>query len=332
MAADAPLRPGGSGNFGETARDLAVEIAGADFRRFVTPGCERLLALGDMLSRRGLEYRVLPFAGRRHILVRFGRGAPRIVLAAHYDRSPGSAGALDNGAACLALAAFGARIRGKASAGRSGRPALALLFTDGEEAPAGGNVLSQGSWSLARGLCRVFSGTVPPPLLVLDVVGRGDRLVLSRTPAEAVARNLQALGPAEPAVPAAQVRASARVPPRNGAPSRTGARATAHTRARAAAERLASLEELALSTARSAGLPEPSRLTLPWSDDLGFLLGGFPALALSVLPAGEIVSLESGGQRPATWDLIHGPGDRLEVLEPRALALVARFLDAIAGK
>ena len=84
-----------------------MELA-EDFLRFLAPGADRLVALAGMLAKRSLPYSILPAAGARHVLVRLGEGRPALVLCAHYDRVEGSPGYLDNSAACLALADFGA--------------------------------------------------------------------------------------------------------------------------------------------------------------------------------------------------------------------------------
>ncbi|MBL8966128.1 MAG: M28 family peptidase [Spirochaetaceae bacterium] len=337
----------------------------ADFRRFLAPGADRLVALAGILAGRGLEYSVLPAAGARHLLVRLGAGRPRLVLVAHYDRAPGSPGFLDNSAACLALADFGARLGGGLGGGLRGRPAgagaleeggtgggapnslaggpygggkaalpgLCLLFTDAEEKPAESGALTQGAYALARGLKAAFAAAFSadlqaagarrgaradagnptdelPRFLVLDVVGRGDRLLLSTASAALLERSGK------------------------GAESLAG--------------RIEALACLALSAAERAGLPAPLRVPLPWSDDLGLVLGGLPALTLSLLPAAEARAYatlnagepaprsaapsraEAGQAWPATWDYLHTAADGPALAASEPFALVAAFLDALA--
>jgi hypothetical protein len=90
----------------------------------------------------------------------------------------------------------------------------------------------------------------------------------------------------------------------------------------------ADLQAWARLAAARAGLKPPLDLHLPWSDDLGLVLGGLGALTLSLLPEAEAALLGAGG-KPPTWDLLHGPGDGLEAVEPASLALMAAFLDAL---
>lgn len=273
-----------------------------DFLDFVGPGADRLACLVTMLSRRGLKARILSLAGRRHLLVRLGRGTPRLVLVAHYDRFPGSPGVLDNSAACLALVELAGRIK---SSCREGARGLLLFFTDGEEEPARNGPLSQGAFSLGSGLSRTFPHP-SPALIVLDVVGRGEQLIISSASTDLLHRG-------------------------------------GSTEGRMLAS-LADLEALARDSARCAGLETPLRLPLPWSDDLGFLLSGIPALALSFLPKAEALSYARalrpsnapmpertllGSAWPRTWDLLHSPDDGLELLEAAALGRVGRLLDAL---
>lgn len=76
-----------------------------------------------------------------------------------------------------------------------------------------------------------------------------------------------------------------------------------------------------------------------FSDDLGLLFGGYPAMQLSLLPREEANELRrrfserKGGLKgalPKTWQMKHGPDDNLQSLEPRAFKLIMRFLRAIS--
>jgi hypothetical protein len=317
-----------------------------EFLRFLAPEADRLGELRALLSRRGLSYRLLAIGERRHVLVRLGRGSPRFIVSAHYDRVPGSPGFLDNSAACLELADFGERVvaklgvaRSQAATGlvangvaeRSSAPELRspersseglfLLFTDGEEAPGTGGPLDQGSYALSLALRAALGSEAIAALvgfLVVDVTGRGGRLLFSRAPAALLERH--------------------------------GLAGTA------LAQGLASLERLCLGAARRAGLAEPLRLPLPWSDDLGFLLGGLPALSVSLLPDEEAQAYaglcaagdravggrgslrgqpgapgheEAGSAWPASWDFLHSVNDGPKLASEASFALMASFLDSL---
>ncbi len=259
-----------------------------DFRRFVAPGVERLVALAGMLAARGLSYQVLKSEKARHLAVRIGKDAPRIILMAHYDRVKGSPGVLDNSCACLQLADFACR----AFSGGAVDLSLLIVFTDAEEAPGSGSAANQGALALARAIRTTFSGgnQEPPSVLVFDVTGRGDRLLLSSAPARLLARG--------------------------------GLSSSSSASCHEALNRLARL------AARNAGLFDPLSIGLPWSDDLGLVLGGLGALTVSLLPKAEVDTLVLGGV-PATWKFLHTKEDRAEVAEAGAFSLMGRFLDAL---
>lgn len=272
--------------------------------RFLQPGSERLVVLAGLLAARGLRYSVVRTGTARHLLAPLGEGRPSLIIAAHYDRFPGSPGALDNSCACLQLVEFAGRVRARGPAA----PSILLAFTDAEEVPATGGAKGQGAFSLARALrsasepsalaaagagARRAAPFEVPPALVLDVTGRGDRLLVSSTPARLLARHGLA-----------------------------ASRSAAGYR---------SLVALAGRAAARAGLPAPERLPLPWSDDLGLVLGGLAALVVSLLPEPELASVRSGS-RPATWDLLHGPEDGPELASEASFDLMARFLDAVAAE
>jgi hypothetical protein len=300
-----------------------------EFLRFLSPSADRLGELCAILSKRGLAYRLLVIGERRHVLVRLGRGSPRFIVSAHYDRVPGSPGFLDNSAACLELADFGARVaagrRGRALSGGAGAEissadkgseGLFLLFTDGEEAPGTGGPLDQGSYALSLALKAALGGEAIAGLagfLVVDVTGRGGRLLFSRAPAALLERHGLAESPL--------------------------------------AQGLFSLERLCLASAQRAGLAQPLSLPLPWSDDLGFLLGGLPALSVSLLPEEEATAYaglcaeyaqgslpgrtaapsreEAGPSWPATWSYLHSREDGIALASEASFALMASFLDSL---
>jgi hypothetical protein len=267
-----------------------------DAERFMRPGGDRLVALGGILSSSGLRYSVVRIGDARHILLRLGKGKPRLTLVAHYDRFPGSSGALDNSCACLQLAAFAARYASiqKGAGGApspNAPPPLLLAFTDAEEAPGSGEASNQGSFALARSLKAAGKVSEGMAALVLDVTGRGGRLLMSTAPTELLARHGLSDSPI--------------------------------------AEGYRSLVDLALRVAARAGLEAPLRAALPWSDDLGLTLGGLPALAVSLLPQAELAAL-ARGDKPPTWALLHTPGDTSDRAEGVSFEVMAAFLDALA--
>jgi hypothetical protein len=160
--------------------------------RFMRPGGDRLVALAGMLAARGLRYTVVKTGEARHLVLRVGRAKPRLGIMAHYDRFPGSPGALDNSCACLQLVEFAARSSAAAPRG----PSFLFAFTDAEEAPGSSEPSSQGAFALARKLKSAAGAGEALPAIALDVTGRGGRLLLSSAPAELLARNGLGASPA----------------------------------------------------------------------------------------------------------------------------------------
>jgi hypothetical protein len=266
----------------------------AEAERFMRPGGDRLVALAGILASRGLRYSVVKTGEARHLVLRLGKARPRLAFVAHYDRVAGSPGALDNSCACLQLVDFAASRKGALDRDEPACPSFLIAFTDAEEAPgSSGEAASQGSYALARALKAASGADEAMSAIVLDVTGRGGRLVLSNAPAELLARN--GLGES---------------------PAASGYRALAELAARAAA---------------AASLPPPVSAALPWSDDLGLTLGGLPALALSLLPEEEAELLASGG-RPPLWDILHTEADGPELAEAESFALMASLLEALASE
>lgn len=255
------------------------------------PGGDRLVSLAGLLAARSVRYSIVKTGDARHVLVRMGKSKPRLAFVAHYDRIEGSPGALDNSCACLQLVEFAAR----RSAAHSPAPSFLVAFTDAEEAPGSGEATRQGSYALARRL-KAATGPVPGKsmaAIVLDVTGRGGRLLLSTAPAGLLERTGLSLSNA----------------------------AKGHR----------FLVELALRSAARAGLAEPREAALPWSDDLGLTLGGLPALALSLLPEAEAEML-AAGKRPPLWSLLHTKADSPDLAEEASFALVSSLLDAFVDE
>jgi hypothetical protein len=194
--------------------------------------------------------------------------------------------------------------------------------------------LAQGAYALGLGLKRTLGGVIPS-ILVLDVVGRGSRILLSSAPGDMLRRTGEGKGEV--------------------------------------ARRIPALEEQLKKAARRAGLGEALLLPLPWSDDLGFVLAGLPAIAATLLPEDEAEAyrqrlealgleaawskdahaeaaghdakrvntpfykgfIEAGsfGQAwPPTWNLLHGPGDSVDTLEEKAISAIEGFCQAFCSE
>ncbi len=268
------------------------------FLAFMALGCDRLVRLSGMLARRGLEGRVLSLGTHRHLLVRLGSGLPSLLLVAHYDRVEGSPGALDNSAACYVLAEAGARIREDPEA----RKGTFLLFTDGEEAPALGSPLSQGSYALATGLKRVF-GEARPGIFVFDVVGRGTSLVMSTSARTSIEGPGRPMGAMLDALESSVAEVSARIGLRR--PLRLP---------------LPWSDDLGFTL---AGMPSLVLSLLPAVEADALLRGLARASSAAAprLPGKE----ELGEAWPRTWERLHGPLDGPELLEKASLDLMVEF-------
>ncbi len=186
-----------------------------------------------------------------------------------------------------------------------------ILFTDSEETSSAD---AQGSYSVARALAgrpRSLTGEEEPPaVFVFDVTGRGTVPVLSSTARDLLASRGMGTGDL--------------------------------------AARLRDLDSWAGRALRRVAGSSPARLPVPWSDDLGFALGGVPAVTVTLLPGPELdayrESLAAVRRRgddgtgirareipedvPRTWSLLHGPGDNLDALEEESFEVMARILDA----
>ena len=264
------------------------------------------------------DRRVVParkvLAGSLHLVVRFAEAAydPRYrtkLLVAHHDRTAGSPGALDNGAACLQLADLAGRLASRVEPHNT-----VLLFTDSEESSAASD---QGSYSVARALAgrvRTLAGVgeEPPAVFVFDVTGRGTAPVISTT-----ARDLLACRGHEGSALAADIGV---------------------------------LDAWAGRALRRGTGTAPASLPVPWSDELGFALGGVPASTITLLPKPELEIYREGvgdpcresdagaGSRPGayppsmpeTWALLHGSRDNLEALQADSFELMSLVLDAFA--
>jgi hypothetical protein len=266
-----------------------------DAERFMKPGGDRLVALAGLLAARALGYSVVKTGDARHVLVRIGKSKPRLAFVAHYDRIAGSPGTLDNSCACLQLVEFAARrsIALEYADPSVPPPSFLVAFTDAEEAPGSGEATRQGAYALARKLRTAAGAGRTMAAIVLDVTGRGGRLLLSTAPAGLLARTGLSLS--------------------------------------SAGKGHHFLVGLARRAASRAGLAAPIETSLPWSDDLGLTLGGLPALALSLLPEAETAAL-AAGKRPPLWDILHTAADSPDLAEEASFALMSALLDAFAAE
>jgi hypothetical protein len=148
------------------------------FKEFIAPEADRRAVLCSMLEELSLPHRALDIAGKRHIAVHPGppltADGAGLILTAHYDRSPRSPGANDNGAAVFLLAETAALI-----GERGGTPPVLFIFTDGEELSGDESLQNQGAYGLGLYLRKKGFGTVR--IFCFDACGTGDTLIISTT-------------------------------------------------------------------------------------------------------------------------------------------------------
>jgi hypothetical protein len=149
------------------------------FRNFIDLKADRFAILSELLREAGLEYKVVTIAGNRHFFV-----APPppeeeflrhrlTVLAAHYDRAPGSPGANDNSTAVFLLMETAMKLmREKVSN-------WLVIFTDKEELKEGESIQDQGAYTLASGF--KDAGMEKARIFSFDACGAGDTLIISTT-------------------------------------------------------------------------------------------------------------------------------------------------------
>jgi hypothetical protein len=157
------------------------------FLDFIAPGADRFGILISLTEELGLNAAVLSVNGNRHFFV-FPRGQKikpsgdggfpfrgqsPVILAAHYDRVPGSPGANDNSAAVFHLLRTARRLEEINAAD------WIIIFTDKEELAAGEGIRDQGSFTLAEKL-KVW-GLGSSRVFILDACGSGDTFIISNT-------------------------------------------------------------------------------------------------------------------------------------------------------
>ncbi|MDR2181916.1 MAG: Zn-dependent exopeptidase M28 [Treponema sp.] len=150
------------------------------FHRFIDLAADRFEVLMEVLEEASVPCRVAAMAGRRHVVVDC-RGATRTILTAHYDRTPGSPGANDNGAAVFML------VEAARAVIKQGETGATFIFTDKEELSAGEEITDQGSYSLALGLREL--GLEAARVFTFDACGAGDTLIISTAAEKLIGEN-----------------------------------------------------------------------------------------------------------------------------------------------
>jgi hypothetical protein len=289
------------------------------FMEFIDPASDRYNTLVSVLNETGLPFSPLDVNGNKHIIVfpeNAAVGKNILIMTAHYDRTPGSQGANDNGASVFMLIESALRIKAKKESGEN----FLIVFTDKEELQTGQSLEEQGSYSLALYLKEKGLGNAR--IFIFDACGAGDTIIIS-TAADTLLN----------AVP----------------PQAAGSRSESSTLRR----RIQKLRGEALEAARKARLEKVMLLPTPFSEDAGFLKAGLCAQTITVLPApeaaafaalarsqGETASalLSSGAALPAdrrlipeTWRSLNGPGDSHLRLSPENWKNLVVFAGALWG-
>jgi len=149
------------------------------FNDFISLKTDRFTVLKELMQESGLQYVIHIIDEKRHFFIspppsesEYSHGHETI-LVAHYDRSPGSPGANDNGAAVFILIETAMKlIKDKISSWR-------IIFTDKEELSEGEGIQDQGAYSLAMDLRRTEMENAR--FYNFDACGIGDTLIISTT-------------------------------------------------------------------------------------------------------------------------------------------------------
>jgi len=291
------------------------------FAEFISPGADRFALLCSILDEYKLPRHILEIAGKRHIAVNPSGGSlsADLIFTAHYDRTPQSPGANDNGAAVFQLleTALHLHAPGTAACTQAGRPSgtynasgpALFIFTDGEELSTGESLSLQGSYSLGLHLKKNNLGN--SRIFTFDACGVGSTLVIS-TAADLLLKNESGDG------------------------------------ADALRRKVQILRRTALEAARKAHLENVLLLPTPFSEDAGFFLAGMAAQTITALPQseaaacsalvrnGKAAALLSGAVSadtrliPETWKSLNGPGDSPLRLTPEHWKKVSAFAEALA--
>jgi hypothetical protein len=150
------------------------------FSDFIDMGKNRFNTLISILDDLKLPVSIVNMDNRRHIFVSPSSCAVKspgkkafTVLVAHYDRTPGSPGANDNGAAVFMLIETALRLRGRVT------DEWLIILTDKEELSQGESLKEQGAYLLAKGLKKTHLEACK--FFIFDACGRGNTIIISRT-------------------------------------------------------------------------------------------------------------------------------------------------------
>lgn len=285
------------------------------FLEFLEPGVDRLAHLLAALAGLGVQAKVLGMAGSRHVLVRFKDSAYTDSRRVKTLVAHYDREPGSRGANDNSAAVFQLVALAARLKDRRGRHNVQIVFTDNEEAPGRGSVRDQGSFGLAEGFRKLWKDS--SCFIILDVTGRGDTYVLSASGLDLV-------------------RKSSAVPP-------------------GFVRELEGLHRILAWELAAAGRGEALVLPTPYSDNLGIILGGLPAAAITMLPRDEAYGFGLKLQEnphlrqaflrpdsetlarmprdalPLTWKSIHGPSDGIELLTEGAFAAMAALLERVVG-
>jgi hypothetical protein len=281
------------------------------FFEFIAPEAQRFEILRSLLPEMGLKHMVFPVAGNRHFLVfppggglPFRNRRPSTVLAAHYDRAPGSPGANDNSAAVFLLLRAAQKIQNPAS--------WMIVLTDKEELREGQGIRDQGAYSLGEALRK--GGIGAAKVFIFDACGAGDTLVIS-TGTDRLLRDERGAG-------ALHARSSIRA---------------LRDQALRAARNIGLDRVVLLPTPFSddagflrSGISAQTITALPRAEASAFasMVRARPELA-GALISREQARAQETALIPETWRLLNTPGDTHHKLSPEHFDMVSRFAEEL---
>jgi len=296
--------------------DWTAQVPYDRFFDFIAPDADRFAVLFEHVQHLDINTLVVSIEGNRHFFLFPNginlklspgsafpfRGENPIVLTAHYDRVDGSPGANDNSAAVFMLLKAALRL------GELGLNRWIIVFTDKEELRSGEGIREQGSYSLAKKLCRL--GLENARVFNFDACGTGETFVVSSTADYLLEKNQK--------------------------PS-----------FRKTSQRMKALRERVFDAARKLHISHMLSVPTPFSDDAGFLQGGIPSQTITMLPSGEAapfasllrnrpdfadaviagMAKDSADRQllPETWRCINGPADSHSRLTPENFERIVRF-------
>jgi hypothetical protein len=307
----------------QSSRDWTAERPYQRFFEFIAPEADRFAILSKLIAELRLNSVVIPLGNDRHFFI-FPPGK---------NFNPSAGGRFPfGGQSPVVLAAHYDRVAGSPGANDNSAAVFQLLkaalrlgdqrvndwiiiFTDKEELTAGEGIRNQGSFGLAKQF-KIW-GMVDSRVYIFDACGTGDTFVLSGT-TDYLLKNDRRPG------------------------------------TRGAKQIINNLREHALNAARLLRLNRVLSVPTPFSDDAGFLRAGIPALTVTMLPAGEALSLASllrkrpefaniiltGADKdspdrmhiPETWRCLNGPADSHLRLTPEHYERVVRFAMALCRR